>query len=124
MREISSEATATRIKSNLVLTLPGELGPSVIEKIRQLVVDQTHDHRALKVIFDCSAVQYMDCHEFGELRAICRMVMVLGSTPCFAGLRPGVVKYLVQADADCSGLEAFLDLNTALDHFSGQDTDV
>ena len=120
MQEISNTPTATRIGSNLVLTLPRELGPAALAEFRKLVLDQTHGSRALAVIFDCSSVHYMDRHEFAELCAISRIVTVLGSHPCFAGLRPGIVKYLVQVDADFSGVQAFLDLNAALDHFSDQ----
>lgn len=120
MDESSPDVAATRIKDNLVLNLPSEFGPSTLEQLRQLVLDQVHENHTLAVIFDCSAVQYMDRHEFSELCVISRVVMVLGARPCFAGLRPGVVKYLVQADADCPGIKTYFDLNAALDHFAAQ----
>lgn len=119
MRELSDSVTATRVKNNLVVTLPADLSASVLEQLRQVALGHVHEKRVRAVIFECSAVHYMDRYEFEQLCVLFRVVDVLGSQPCFVGMRAGIVKYLVQSDADCSGIKAFLDLNEALDHFSG-----
>ena len=118
MSGIQGTVTGTRIKDNLVVTLPADLSGETIEQARQVTLHQVHGNRPLAVILECSAVSYMDKHEFGELRAISSVVAVLGARTCFAGLRAGIVKHLVLSDADLSGVQAFLGLNEALDYLS------
>lgn len=119
MQELFVSVTATRVKNNLVVTLPADLSGSVLEQLRQVTLGQVHQQRLTAVIFECSAVHYMDLHEFEQLCTTARTVRVLGSQPCLVGLRAGIVKYLVQSNADCAGIRAFLDLNEALDYFAG-----
>lgn len=119
MHELFDSVTATRVRNNLVVTLPADLSGSVLEQLRQVTLGQVQQQRLTAVILECSAVHYMDLHEFEQMCALIRTVQVLGPQPCLVGLRAGIVKYLVQSNADCAGIRAFLDLNEALDHFAG-----
>ncbi len=110
--------TGTRVRDNLVVTLPADLSGDALEQVRQVTLHQVHGNRPLAVILECSAVSYMDAHEFSELRAIASVVAVLGARTCFAGLRPGIVKHLVLSDADLTGIQGFLGLNEALDYLA------
>lgn len=109
--------TATRVGNNLVATLPPELTDASLEQVKAIALQQVHQQATQAVIFECSAVQFMDRQEFEQLRALMRVVSVLGAQACVVGLSPGIVKYLVMANADCAGLRAFLDLNEALEQF-------
>lgn len=109
--------TSTRVGNNLVVALPSDLTDSTMEQVRTVALEHVHCEPTQAVIFECSAVHYMDRQEFEQLCALFRVVSVLGSQACLVGLGPGIVKYLVMANVDSSGLLAFLDLNEALQHF-------
>ncbi len=116
--ESMQAVTGTRVKDNLVVTLPADLSGDALAQIREVTLHQLHDDRPSAVILECSGVSYMDTREFEELRAICGTIAVLGARTCFTGLRPGIVKHLVLSDANLSGVRAFLGLNEALDHLA------
>lgn len=109
--------TANRVGNNLVVTLPPELTDAILEQVRTVALRHVHQQATQAVIFECSAVQFMDRQEFEQLCALSRVVSVLGAQACLVALSPGIVKYLVMANAECAGLRAFLDLNEALEHF-------
>lgn len=112
-----SSVTATRVGDNLVVTLPPDLTDSTLEQVRTVALTHVHKAPTQAVIFECSAVHYMDRQEFEQLCALFRVVAMLGAKACLVGLGPGIVKYLVMANVDSAGLLAFLDLNEALEHF-------
>lgn len=114
----SPSVTVTRVKNTLVVGLSMDLGLQALEQLYEQVLTQVHQQGANAIVFECSAIQYMDRYEFEKLCALFRTLTVLGSQACLAGLRPGVVKYLVLADAECSGIRAFLNLDEALAHFA------
>lgn len=109
--------TSTRVGNNLVVALPSDLTDSTMEQVRSVALEHVHREPTQAVIFECSSVHYMDRQEFEQLSALFRVVSVLGAQACLVGLGPGIVKYLVMANVDSSGLLAFLDLNEALGHF-------
>ena len=109
--------TATRVGNNLVVALPADLNDSALEQVRACALAQVHRQPTQAVIFECSAVRYMDREEFEQLCALFRVVTMLGTQACLVGLGPGIVKYLVMANVDSAGVLAFLDLNEALEHF-------
>ena len=116
MESLQGAVTGTRVKDNLVVTLPADLSGDVLAQVREVTLHQLRDDRPSAVILECSAVSYMDTHEFEELRAISGTIAVLGARTCFTGLRAGIVKHLVLSDANLDGVRAFLGLNEALDH--------
>lgn len=120
MEHLHANVTGTRVNDNLVMTLPADLAGNVIDQVRDMALRQVQGSRLSAVIFECSAVSYMDLHEFEALREISRVVSVLGARPYFAGLRPGIVKYLVLSDANLEEVRAFLGLNEVLEHLARQ----
>ncbi len=118
MESMQGAVTGTRVRDNLVVTLPTDLSGDTLAQVRDVTLHQVHNDRPSAVILECSAVSYMDTHEFDELRAISDVVAVLGARTCFAGLRPGIVKHLVLSDVNLDGVRAFLGLNEALDHLA------
>lgn len=118
MRKLSDTITSTHVKNTLVVTLPAEFSATAVEQLHEVALEHVHEHRMKAVVFDCSALHYMDRQEFDQLRAALSVLAMLGAQPCLVGLRPGIIKYLILANVDNSGIQAFLDLNEALDHFS------
>lgn len=115
---MQATVTATRVKDNLVVTLPADLSGGTLTQLRDVALQQVQGTQLTAVILECSAVNYMDTHEFEELRTIAAVIAVLGARTCFAGLRPGIVKHLVLSDTKLDGVQAFLGLNEALDHLA------
>jgi len=116
MSDSPVSVTHTRIKDSLLVTLPGELAPDTLSEVQRLTLDEIQHTMTASVIFECSAIKFMDAEEFCEIRSIASMAGVLGASPLIVGLRPEIIKYLVQSDLDVSGIQAFLGLNEALDY--------
>jgi len=108
---------ATRVGSCLVLAVGKDLAGSALESLRALAIDELRGLPATAVVFDLSALCYLDSHEFTELRSIARMVDMLGAPSMFVGLQPGVIVHLMQLDADTAGLRTALGLDEALRQF-------
>lgn len=113
---LQSTVTATNIKNNLVVTLPVDLSGGALDQVRSVTLDAIQDNPIIAVIFECSALKFIDVNEFDVLKSICGMSGVLGAVPILTGLRPEIIKYLIFADIDCTGIRAFLGLNEALDY--------
>jgi rsbT antagonist protein RsbS len=70
------------------------------------------------VVFDVSACEVMDLDEFAELQKAARTVEWLGLRYVVAGLRPGIVAYIVSTGAALGALRTALDLELALEELS------
>lgn len=116
INDVQSTVTATHIKNNLVVTLPVDLSDGALDQVRSVTLDAIQDNPIVAVIFECSALKFIDINEFDDLKSICSMTGVLGVVPILTGLKPEIIKYLILADIDCSGIRAFLGLNEALDY--------
>ena len=116
MNDSTVSVTQTRIKDSLLVTLPDELGPLTLSEVQRLTLDEIQHTMTASVILECSAVKFMDAEEFEVIRSIASMAAVLGASPLMVGLKPEIIKYLVQTDLDVSGIQAFLGLNDALDY--------
>lgn len=116
VNELQSTVTATNIKNNLVVTLPVDLSGGALDRVRSVTLDAIQDNSIVAVIFECSALNYIDANEFDTLKSIGSMSVILGAEPILTGLKTEIIKYLILTDIDCSGIRAFLGLNEALDY--------
>ncbi len=114
MIESQSRPLSTRIRQNLVITLPGDLGAETFSIVQNMTLDSIRACPTSFVIFDCSAVRFLDADEFEQLRQAAEMARALGAYPCLVGLRPETVILLVEADVNIAGIRAFSGLNEAL----------
>lgn len=105
---------ATRVRSCLIVTLPADLLPKVIDAARQVTLEGLHRGGSQVVVFEMSAVQVMDREDFESLQAVTAMARLLGARPMWVGLRAGVVMHLVESDIDTNDVEAVCDLEEAL----------
>lgn len=105
---------ATRVRGCLIVTLPADLLPEVIDAARQVTLEGLHRGGSQVVLFEMSAVQVMDREDFESLLAVTAMARLLGARPMWVGLRAGIVMHLVESDIDTSDVEAVCDLEEAL----------
>ncbi len=116
VNELQRTVTATNIKNNLVVTLPVDLSGGALDRVRSVTLDAIQDNSIVAVIFECSALKFIDANEFDTLKSIGSMSVILGAEPILTGLKTEIIKYLILADIDCAGIRAFLGLNEALDY--------
>lgn len=107
---------STRLKHNLIITLPDYIGSGTLSALQETALDSIQRSQTSAVIFDCSATKLIDAIEFEELRKIAFMAEVLGAFSIFAGLRPSTIKFLIDADVDVTGVRAFAGIDAALDY--------
>ena len=80
-----------------------------------MTLRDVHEKGCQSIIFELSAVKFMDTIEFEGLKTISEMASILGAQSMFVGLQPGIVSHLVASDAETGGISAALDLNEALE---------
>lgn len=115
MREMTtSSINTTRVKDCLIVTLGDDLSGGAIDATRLVVLDNVHKEACLSVVFELSALKFMDTEEFEALKSISEMAAMLGAQAIFSGLNPGIIFHLILNDAQTNGVSATLDLNEAL----------
>jgi rsbT antagonist protein RsbS len=103
----------------VVVSVQVDLTPRVLAQLQADVLDFTHEHDSAAVLVDVAGVTLLDAEDFEALRAMLRMVRLLGARPILSGLRPGVVSALVELGVDFSGVETALDLDDAFARVEG-----
>ncbi len=119
MMESQEQADAavdvTLIRGCVVVAMPQQLQHDTLSVLRVRALEAVQSQRAGAVVVDCGLLRLIDSVEFADLRETLRACALLGARPILAGLRPGVVAHLVNADVDSSGLETARNLEDALD---------
>jgi anti-anti-sigma regulatory factor len=113
-RDSDTPVIATRVRRCLIITLPADLLPEVIDAARNVTLEGLQGGGAQVVVFELSAVQVMDREDFESMQAVAAMAQLLGARPLWVGLRAGIVMHLVESDIDTSEVEAVRDLEEAL----------
>lgn len=108
---------ATRLEDILVLTVPSDLGEQRLQALEARTLECVHQTPVRGVILELGGLQFMDAPEFTGLKALANAVKYLGVETVFVGLRPGIIAYLAQADADLTGISAAFGLDDALARF-------
>lgn len=110
----TTQVIATRVRGCLVVTLPADLLPEVIDAARQAILEGLSHRGAQFVALELSAVQLMDLEDFEALRDITTMSRLMGARPMWVGLRPGIVLHLIDSNIDTKDVEGVRDLEEAL----------
>lgn len=110
-----SAIDVTLVRGCVVVAMPPQLQPDTLAALRESVLEAVQASRAAAVVVDCAMLRIMDSVEFEELREVLRACALLGAVGTLAGLRPGVVAHLVNADVNTDGLETARNIEDALD---------
>lgn len=110
----------TRLNQSMVATLEGtidadELG-DLVNSLSKAQARQNVD----SVVFEVSACEVMDLDEFAELQKAVRTAEWLGLRCVVAGLRPGIVAYIVSSGLELGTLRTALDLELALEELAAE----
>jgi len=108
----------TRLNQSMVATLEGTIdADELADLVNSLSEVQARQH-VDSVVFEVSACEVMDLDEFAELQKAVRTVEWLGLRCVVAGLRPGIVAYIVSNGLELGTLRTALDLELALEELA------
>lgn len=113
----------TRLKRTMVATLEGSIDADALEALVDSLSESQARHLADSVVFEVSACEVMDIDEFEQLHKAVRTVEWLGLRSVIAGLRPGIVTYIVSSGVELGELRTALDLELALEELSADDNE-
>jgi len=104
---------ATRIADCVVLAVPEHLADQNLSRLEETALRSAGGGGVRAVIFDLSALRFVDVTEFAGLLRVLRSTAVLGVRPLLVAVNPGIVLHVIQGDVDLQGIEAFLELDDA-----------
>lgn len=107
-------AVLSRIRGAIVVTFQGAAEADTLAAASQALMAELGRRHTDAVVFEISGCEVIDLEEFSALRKLMQQVRWLGVRSVIAGLRPGIVAYLVSAGVPSSGLRAARNLEQAL----------
>lgn len=114
-KSFSSGVVATKVQNCLIVTVGEDLSGGGLEEVSRVVLRDVHEKGCSSIVFELSALKFMDTVEFEGLKAISSMADILGAQSVFVGIQPGIVSHLVTNDSATLGVVGALDLNDALE---------
>jgi rsbT antagonist protein RsbS len=111
----------TRLNRTLVATLEGSIDAGALETLIDSLSESHARQMADSVVFEVSACEVMDLDEFALLQKAVSAIDWLGLRCVVAGLRPGIVAYIVSSEVELGALRTALDLELALEELSADD---
>ena len=108
----------TRLRQTLVATIEGAVDAGALSTLIDSLSEAQDAQRVDSVVFEVSACEMMDVEEFSTLQKAVHATDWLGMRTIVAGLKPGIVAYVVSSGVDLGNLRAALDLEYALEALS------
>ena len=108
----------TRLNESMVATLEGAIDAGELGDLVNSLSEAQVWGNVASVVFEVSACEVMDLDEFAELQKAARTVEWLGLRCVVAGLRPGIVAYIVSSGVELGTLRTALDLEFALEQLT------
>jgi rsbT antagonist protein RsbS len=108
----------TRLNQSMVATFEGAIDASELGDLVNSLSEAQARQNVDSVVFEVSACEMMDLDEFAELQKAVRTVEWLGLRCVVAGLRPGIVAYIVSSGVQLGMLRTALDLELALEELT------
>jgi len=113
----------TKLNRAMVATFEGDVDASELSVLVDSLAEAQARQNVDSVVMEVSACEVMDLDEFAELQKAVRTVEWLGLRCVVAGLRPGIVAYIVSSGVELGTLRAALDLELALEQLSDDGDD-
>jgi rsbT antagonist protein RsbS len=108
----------TRLNQSMVATFEGAIDAGELGDLVNSLSEAQARQNVDSVVFEVSACEVMDLDEFAELQKTVRTVEWLGLRCVVAGLRPGIVAYIVSSGVELGTLRTALDLELALEELT------
>ena len=104
----------TRVRGTIIVTLQGSADSGTLATASRMLAEELRGREARGVVLEISACEVIDVGEFSGLLKFIQTVEWLGLVGVIAGLRPGIVAYLVSAGVSAGTVRSALDLEQAL----------
>ncbi len=108
----------TRLDRTLVATIEGSVDEGALRAMVDTLSEAQTGQQADSVVFEASDCEVMDLDEFAALQRAIRVIEWLGMRGIVAGLRPGIVAYVVSSGVELGTMRSALDLELALEALS------
>jgi hypothetical protein len=119
----AARVVLTRVRRTIVVTFQGAADASTLATASESLMAELGRRDADSVVFEISGCEIIDLDEFAALRKLVLTVQWLGVRGVIAGLRPGIVSYLVSGGVQAGDLQVALNLEQALFETKGSNTD-
>jgi hypothetical protein len=108
----------TRLNQSMVATFEGDIDASELGYLINSASEAQAKQNVDSVVFEVSACEVIDLDEFTELQKAVRTIEWLGLRCVVAGLRPGIVAYIVSSGVELGTFRTALDLELALEELA------
>jgi len=88
----------------LVVPVGGNVDPDMLTRLGKEVLARVQATRIKRVIINIASIKMMDSYTFTIFKNTNSAIAMLGATPVFVGIRPGVASALVDLDMDLDGI--------------------
>lgn len=107
-------AVLSRVRGTIVVTFQGAAQADALVAASRALMTELGRRHTDAVVFEVSGCEVIDLEEFNALRKLTQQVQWLGVRSVIAGVRPGIVAYLVSAGVPTNGLRLTRNLEQAL----------
>lgn len=91
----SVNVVATKVNDCLIVTVGDDLSEGCLEEVKRTILSDIHKEGCLSIIFELSALKFMDTIEFEGLKSISEMAIFLGARSLFVGIQPELCRTLL-----------------------------
>ncbi len=117
MQQSETRVVLQQVEGVLIVPFPDPVHDAFLAELRASVLDYLHRNQISGLVLDLSAVEILDEHDFGMIRAVCHGASLMGARIVLAGIRPGVAAGLAMMDLDASWADAALTVDDAVGRF-------
>ena len=97
-----------------IVSFSGDFNYRDIQSLISHIVNTCYAAKAeLGVIFDFSAIDFLDRECFLECQKLAKMIKVMGQNTVLSGLKPGIISTLVDLEVDTQGIHTACNLEDA-----------
>ena len=107
-------AVLTRVRGTIIVTFQGSADSGTLATVSRMLAEELGARETRGVVLEISACEVIDVDEFSGLLKLSHLIQWLGLVAVIAGLRPGLVTYLVSAGVSAGAVRTALDLEQAL----------
>jgi len=115
---VQSRVVLQPVGDLVLVPLQGPVNPSLLDELRQRVLEHLEQVGARGLVFDMAGVAVLDEHDFQGLHDVVCCADLMGAPVVFAGIQPGVAAGLTMLDVDARWIEAVRTVEQAMAVFA------
>lgn len=117
MQQSETRVVLQQVEGVLIVPFPDPVHDAFLAELRNAVLEYMHRRPISGLALDLSAVEILDEHDFGMIRAVCHGASLMGARVVLAGIRPGVAAGLAMMDLDAVWADTALTMDDAMERF-------